>query len=101
MNLSDHSELFCAELIGFAYELASSDAPGLPAYPTSLEVLQGHPFLDDMGIRCCTTFAPGDVEVDPRLELVAEWRDLRRTAESRIQDAILTSILEWMALQAA
>ena len=97
MDLADHSEVFCAELIGLAYEQASSGELELPAYPTSLAILKGHPFLNNLGIRSLSTFAPGDLEVDPEFTLVAEWRDLRHTAESRIQDAILSSILEWMA----
>lgn len=97
MDRSDSSELFCAELVGFAYEMASNGSLTLPAYPTSLQALRDHPFLEDLGVGSSTTFSPGDMEVDPRFQLVAEWRDLRNTAESRIQDAILTSVLEWMA----
>lgn len=97
MNTQDRSEFFCAELVGFAYERASAGQLRLPAYPTSLQALRGHPFLENMGIRDRTTFAPGDVELDPRLQLVAEWRNLRHSAETRIKDAILTSLLDWMA----
>ncbi len=97
MDTEDHSEFFCAELVGFAYERTSAGRLRLPTYPTSLRALRGHPFLDNMGIRSHTTFAPGDVEVDPQLRLVAEWRNLHHSAETRIKDAILTSLLDWMA----
>jgi len=97
MDTPDHSELYCAELVSFAYERTSGGRARLPVYPTSLRTLQGHPFLKNMGIRGPTTFAPSDVELDPQLRLVAEWRDLRYTAETRIKDAILSSVLDWMA----
>jgi hypothetical protein len=97
MDTQDRSEFFCAELVGFAYERTSAGRLRLPAYPTSLQVLRGHPFLDNMGIRGRTTFAPADVELEPQLRLVAEWRNLRHSAETRIKDAILTSLLDWMA----
>ncbi len=98
MDSGDHSELFCAEMVSFAYERTSAGRLHLPTYPTSLRTLQGHPFLDKLGIRDHTIFAPGDVELDPRLRLVAEWRDLRHSAETRIKDAVLTSLLDWMVI---
>jgi hypothetical protein len=87
---------FCTELISYAYNLGSNGRVKLPAYPTSMAAFTGHPFLQQMGISPNDTFAPSDIEIDPELTLVAEWRNIPLTGKTRQQDAILTSILDWM-----
>ncbi len=42
------------------------------------------------------TFTPGDIQLDPRFELVAEWRNPKKMEESRIKDFILSKIFERM-----
>ena len=42
------------------------------------------------------TFAPGDLEIDPTFDLVAEWADYRITAGLRNQDMIATKLFEFM-----
>src|SRR5258705_10602793 len=38
------------------------------------------------------SFAPSDMETDSRFEIVAEWRNLRKTQRSRMPDAVITQI---------
>ena len=44
------------------------------------------------------TFAPGDLELEPDFDVVAEWRDYRITSELRLKDMIMTKLFEWMEL---
>ena len=39
---------------------------------------------------------PGDLEFDSRFELIAEWRNPAKMKTSRMRDALLTKIFEWM-----
>jgi hypothetical protein len=36
------------------------------------------------------------MEIDPRFEIVGEFRDLRLTRDSRQKDAIMTALFQWM-----
>jgi len=38
------------------------------------------------------SFAPSDMETESRFEIVAEWRNLRKTQRSRMTDAVITQI---------
>lgn len=40
---------------------------------------------------------PSHFEIDPRFEILEEWRDLRLTQESRMKDAIRTQMRQWMS----
>ena len=97
LDLDTPEVYFCTELVSRAYDLGSQGNIKLPTFPTSMAAFKGHPFLQQMGIQPKDTFAPSDVEIDPELTLVAEWRNVSQTGKTRQQDAILTSILDWMA----
>ena len=93
-NFLDHSAVSCAEVALWAYQEASDGKVMLPYYPT---VLSTNPdFLKRIGMSPGTTFTPGDLEVDPRFDMVMEWRDLRFTRDSRVKDSIMTSMLNWV-----
>jgi len=61
------------------------------------------PFLQQFGIKIdeqtivdFDTFSPGDLEMDTDFDIVAEWRNPLKLRSSRIKDAILTKMFEWM-----
>lgn len=101
MNLSDDSRLFCSEVISTGFNLAS---PGFDLPMFKSKFTPGIiPFLAAIGvpatqenIQSLQTFSPGDIQLDPRFELVAEWRNPKKTEESRIKDFILTALFEKM-----
>ena len=99
MDMSNAEELFCSEVVRNAYELASNGEYILPTYSTSFEGFRGHSFLKNMGITVPGTFGPSDLEIEPTIELVAEWRNLRKKKKIRSQDVILTSMLQWIVEQ--
>jgi len=97
MDSTNYDALYCSELIRLTYDRASGGKLILPTYPSVLENLHGTPFMESLGVSALTTFGPSDAEIEPGFHLVAEWRDLRKTATTRVHDAIITSMLEWMA----
>jgi hypothetical protein len=98
-DMDDHGRIFCAELVRAeiaecAREQGKTVAP-VPLFPSAFGK-KNRSLLNAMGIRSEVTFEPGDIEVDPRFELFAEWRDFKKLKRNRHYDAILTKIFEWM-----
>jgi hypothetical protein len=91
MAWSDPSAAFCSEIVYHAYQplgvelwsmRASMSAPGLVRW------------LAAMGVREFTTLVPSDLEYDPQLRAVAEWRDAPELMEYRLDNAITDALLE-------
>jgi hypothetical protein len=98
-DMDDHGRIFCAELIRAKFEECAREQGKaivpVPMFP-SLFGKRNRSLLNAMGIKSERTFQPGDIEVDPRFELYAEWRDFRKLKKNRHLDAILTKIFQWM-----
>lgn len=105
MNYKDDTKLFCTEIISSGFKYASKDADYFPMYKSKFS--KGMiPFLNTIGvpatkenISSMDTFAPGDIQFDPRFDLVAEWRNPKKMEENRIKDFILTKIFERMEVE--
>ena len=91
MNTRDHSALFCSEVVSSAYEsvdfplwqkLSHISEPGLRSW------------LAAFGVRNFTTQEPSDLEYDPQLRVVAEWRDVETLMKDHIDNAIIDVMLE-------
>lgn len=106
MVYQDDSEIFCSEVIYHGYKEASkklySQDMDLPLYKTKFKPGQIK-FLNRIGIKVnkknidtFDTFGPGEIQFDPRFEIVAEWRNPNKLRDSRFKDAILTKIFQWM-----
>jgi len=95
MNDSDSNEIYCAELIEYAFKLAGDRH--IPTFRTSFKAFYSHPFLNELTISTESAFAPSDLEVEPYLNLVAEWRNYDISRLSRIEDVIQTKVLYWMS----
>lgn len=104
MDLKDDRRLFCSEVISTGFKMVSTDKTmeSIPAHKSRFTsgII---PFLQDIGIKATPenidtleTFSPGDIQFDPRFELVAEWRNPKKMEESRTKDFILTKIFEKM-----
>jgi hypothetical protein len=96
MRLKGRRKLFCAKLVAQAYSDASNRKVMLPAYKTRFDHRNSKQFLKAIGVRAKESFAPGDIDLDPRFDLVAEWQDYRVTPLLRRQDMIMTKFFEWM-----
>lgn len=94
LDFKDHSTMSCAEVSQVAFKMASNGEFNIPFYPNQIGGV--NTLTDRLMVEDGATYEPGDMEIDPRFELVAEWRDLRLTRDSRQKDAILTSLFKWM-----
>ena len=95
MRLDHRRRMFCSKLVHRAYALASDGSLKLPTYPTHIR-LKNRDFIDRIGVKSDVTFAPGDIDVEPDFDLVAEWQDYRQTSNIRLQDFTMDKVFEWM-----
>jgi hypothetical protein len=96
MNPEDHSQLFCAELVQLAFEMASNNNLILPKYKSSFSKLIDKRFMKDIGVAKSSSFAPADIELEPNFTAVAEYRQFAALRKIKVQDAVMSSIFNWM-----
>ncbi|HET9950146.1 MAG TPA: YiiX/YebB-like N1pC/P60 family cysteine hydrolase [Longimicrobiales bacterium] len=91
MAWSDPERAFCSEIVYHAYreqgvELwsirSSMSSPGLVAW------------LGAMGVRELTSLVPSDLEYDPQVRAVAEWRNADALTDFRLDNAVIDALLE-------
>jgi hypothetical protein len=91
MDYKDHSRLFCSEVASAAYEqvgihlwarMSHMSSPGLQRW------------LKGFGVRHFETQEPSDLEYDPQLRVVAEWRDPVTLRQDRMDNAVTDVMLE-------
>jgi hypothetical protein len=97
MELNDYGHLYCAKLVRLAYSMATTGDYRIPTFCTRLD-MKNRDFVERIGVTALETFAPGDMELEPEFDVVAEWRDLRVTSELRLKDMIMMKLFEWMEL---
>ena len=95
MQTEGYKRLFCSKLIRMAFEKASEGEVVLPTFPTRLSMVN-RDFFNRIGVTADVTFAPGDIELEPDFDIVAEWQDYRTTASLRHQDMVMDKLFEWM-----
>ncbi len=95
MRLGPSNKLFCSKLVRIAFEDASEGKLRLPAFLTRFNAANAA-FYRRIGVTAEESFAPGDLEIEPAFDVVAEWQDYRYTAQVRHQDMIMTKLFEWM-----
>ncbi len=97
MDVSDSSKLFCSEVASSAYaafgvELWSQQStmsdPGLRAW------------LGSLGVRNFKTQAPSDLEYDPALVVVAEWRNPEALFDAHVDNAVIEALLDNVSVPA-
>ncbi len=90
MDYRDPARLFCSEVASSVYGmegitlwtgLSTISAPGLQRW------------LAGFGVRHFETQEPSDIEYDPQLDLVAEWRDPAQLMADRIDNAVIDAML--------
>ena len=95
MRLDGGRKLFCSKLVRQAYKAASEKALMLPTFQTVLG-MKNRDFFNRIGVKARHTFVPGDMEIEPEFDIVAEWRDYRVTSRLRLQDIVMAKFFEWM-----
>ena len=94
LDLAKEDELFCSQVAYVAYRDASQGKVLLPLFQSSFAP-KNRAFFDRMDISVRRSFVPNDMEVDPRFEVIAEWRNLSRIEESRSLDAVMDAFFRW------
>ena len=91
MDYQDSAALFCSEVASSAYMncgvrlwtgMSHISSPGLRAW------------LADFGVTHFETQEPSDLEYDPQLRVVAEWRDGETLHKDHIDNAVTEAMLE-------
>jgi hypothetical protein len=91
MDYKDHSKLFCSEVASEAYEkfginlwagISHISSPGLRKW------------LGAFGVTHFETQEPSDLEYDPQLRVVAEWRAPETLKKDRMDNAVTEVMLE-------
>lgn len=91
MDTGEASQLFCSEVVSDGYRhvglslwagLSHISTPGVKSW------------LAAFGARNFTTQEPSDLEYDPQLRVVAEWRDFETLRKDRLDNAVVDVMLE-------
>ncbi len=91
MDYTDDARLFCSEVASSVYRqagvtlwtgLSTISAPGLRRW------------LGGFGVRHFETQEPSDLEYDPQLVVVAEWRDPGALQADHVDNAVIDAMLE-------
>ena len=91
MDTADPTRLFCSEVASWAYRqqgvrlwmgVSRISSPGLAEW------------LAAFGVRHFETQEPSDLEYDPQLVVVAEWRDLEGLWQDHVDNAVVEVMLE-------
>jgi hypothetical protein len=91
MNYREHNQQFCSEVASAAYErcgvklwmgISRISSPGITSW------------LSAFGARHFETQEPSDLEYDPQLRVVAEWRDAATLFQDHADNAVIDAMLE-------
>jgi hypothetical protein len=91
MDFQDADKWFCSEVASFAYRnfgvqlwmgLSHLSSPGLRRW------------LADFGVEHFETQEPSDLEYDPQLRVVTEWRDPEQLRKDHFDNAVTEAMLE-------
>ncbi len=91
MDYDDPSQQFCAEVASWVYHelgvdlwmgISTISKPGLRRW------------LASFGVRHFKTQEPSDLEYDPQVVVVAEWRDAESLFQDHVDNAVVDAMLE-------
>ncbi|NUN46867.1 hypothetical protein HUU58_14415 [bacterium] len=91
MNYRDHGALFCSEVASSAYE---SVGIGLWMGISRITSPGTKQWLSYFGVRHFETQEPADLEYDPQLQVVAEWRNASALLQDQLDNAVIDIMLE-------
>jgi hypothetical protein len=89
MNFRDHSAQFCSEVVSGAYENAGIRLWMGMSFISSPTVTA---WLASVGVRYFETQEPSDLEYDPQLRVIAEWRNPTNLFQAHLDDAVTDSM---------
>ena len=91
MDYSDPSGLFCSEVASTVYK---DEGVTLWMGLSTISRLGIRTWLAELGVKHFETQEPSDLEYDPQLVVVAEWRDPGALKQDHLDNAVLDAMLE-------
>jgi hypothetical protein len=91
MDYQDPSKMFCSEVASSAYKQFGVDLWKGTTHMSSPGVVK---WLTYFGVTHFETQAPADLEYDPQLGVVAEWRDIETLWQDHVDNAVVEAMLE-------
>jgi hypothetical protein len=91
MNFYDSSALFCSEVASYVYRKNGIQLWKNISTISSQGVVN---WLKDFGVENFVTQMPSDLEYDPQLAVVAEWRNPETLYKDHIDNAVMDAMLE-------
>lgn len=86
-----HNELFCSEIVPWAFSLAGHEDP-VPLHRTRFDHEATPRLFAGMGVVAEDLAAPADLLFDPRFRVVGAWRALDLLPELHRQDAVVDGL---------
>ena len=90
----DSSELFCSEIASHAFAHVSNNQIKLPMFSSRITAKKPD-FVAQLGITVPVSFIPADMEVDPRFDIIAEWKNAAIIPDILQKDAVLQAMYRW------
>lgn len=91
MNFYDSSAMFCSEVGSFAYQQQGIE---LWQGVSTISARGTASWLSTFGVENFVTQMPSDLEYDPQLSIVAEWRDPTTLLKDHMDNAVMDALLE-------
>jgi hypothetical protein len=91
MDAQDPTRLFCSEVAAQAYRQLGVGLWPAPSHVSSAGVRR---WLGALGVRHFETLEPSDLEYDPQLRVVAEWRDVEALRRDHLDNAVTDAMLD-------
>ncbi|MFZ4769713.1 MAG: hypothetical protein ACOYLO_05990, partial [Ferruginibacter sp.] len=91
MNYYDSSAMFCSEVASYTYKKNGLQLWQSLSTISSKGVVN---WLHDFGVENFVTQMPSDLEYDPQLSVVAEWRDPETLYKDHLDNAVMDAMLE-------
>lgn len=92
MDYKNQNKLFCSEVASSEYKNLGVN---LWMGKSTISSIGTARILSGFGVKNFETQEPSDLEYDPQLSVIAEWRDLETLYKDHIDNAVVDAILEW------
>lgn len=92
MNYKNSDKLFCSEVASSEYSRLGIN---LWMGKSTISSAGTAKLLAGFGVKYFETQEPSDLEYDPQLSVVAEWRDSETLYKDHVDNAVVDAILEW------
>jgi hypothetical protein len=91
MDTDDPKQLFCSEVAYDAYQQYGIKLWSALSHISSIGVRN---WLAEFGVENFTTMEPSDLEYDPQLKVIVEWRDYETLYKDHLDNAVVDVMLE-------